>query len=146
MRIWSVHPRYLDRQGLLAMWRESLLAVKVLAGGTRGYRNHPQLVRWRAEPDPLSALGRHLAVVVDEAERRGYRFDRSKLPPITSPDAPLVPVTRGQLAYEREHLAGKLAVRSPERLELLDPVERLEPNPALRLVDGDVEDWEVVHG
>ncbi|WP_396134581.1 pyrimidine dimer DNA glycosylase/endonuclease V [Cellulomonas sp. ATA003] len=51
MRIWSVHPRYLDRQGLTAGWREGLLAQKVLTGTTKGYRNHPQLRRFRAAGD-----------------------------------------------------------------------------------------------
>jgi len=30
MRLWTIHPKYLDRQGLLALWREALLAQKVL--------------------------------------------------------------------------------------------------------------------
>src|SRR5690606_6899395 len=42
MRLWSLHPRYLDRQGLLALWREALLARAVLRGETRGYTLHPQ--------------------------------------------------------------------------------------------------------
>jgi len=33
MRLWSIHPKYLDRQGLLAVWRESLLAQSVLIKG-----------------------------------------------------------------------------------------------------------------
>jgi Pyrimidine dimer DNA glycosylase len=51
MRIWSLHPQYLDRQGLTAAWREGLLAQKVLTGTTKGYRNHPQLRRFRAAGD-----------------------------------------------------------------------------------------------
>ena len=47
MRLWSVHPLHLDRQGLTACWREALLAQAVLAGRTRGYRAHPQLERFR---------------------------------------------------------------------------------------------------
>ena len=61
MRIWSVHPRYLDRQGLLACWRESLLAQAVLADATKGYQHHPQLERFREQPDPLVAIGAYLA-------------------------------------------------------------------------------------
>jgi hypothetical protein len=30
MRIWSLHPKYLDSKGLVALWRESLLAKNVL--------------------------------------------------------------------------------------------------------------------
>ncbi len=144
MRIWSLHPAYLDRQGLLALWRESLLAQKVLRGETRGYRNHPQLRRWREQPDPVASLGGYLATLVAEADARGYRFDRSKLPSAPRSAPPLVPVTTGQLAYERAHLAGKLAARSPELLPALDPPEALRVNPVLRVVEGPIADWEVV--
>ena len=47
MRIWSLHPRYLDAKGLVAVWRETLLAKHVLEGKTKGYKNHPQLNRFR---------------------------------------------------------------------------------------------------
>ncbi|MGP9584395.1 pyrimidine dimer DNA glycosylase/endonuclease V, partial [Micrococcaceae sp. AOP34-BR2-30] len=30
MRLWSLHPEVLDRQGLIAGWREALLAQAVL--------------------------------------------------------------------------------------------------------------------
>lgn len=32
MRLWSLHPSYLDAVGLVALWREGLLARKVLQG------------------------------------------------------------------------------------------------------------------
>ena len=60
MRLWSIHPKYLDRQGLIALWREALLAQAVLSGKTRGYRNHPQLERFRNHPAPLSAISLYL--------------------------------------------------------------------------------------
>ena len=41
MRLWTLHPQYLDPRGLVALWREALLAQKVLLGRTRGYRAHP---------------------------------------------------------------------------------------------------------
>ena len=75
MRIWSLHPKYLDRQGLVACWRESLLAQKVLAGQTVGYIRHPQLARFRVLDDPLAGIGSYLQGLADEAARRGYRFD-----------------------------------------------------------------------
>ncbi|HNX99076.1 MAG TPA: pyrimidine dimer DNA glycosylase/endonuclease V, partial [Candidatus Aminicenantes bacterium] len=73
MRLWSIHPRYLDGRGLVALWREALLARKVLTGRTRGYRHHPQLARFRATADPLGTIDRYLAGVLAEADRRGYR-------------------------------------------------------------------------
>ncbi|HEU5178767.1 MAG TPA: pyrimidine dimer DNA glycosylase/endonuclease V, partial [Burkholderiales bacterium] len=32
MRLWSLHPKYLDARGLVALWREALLAQAVLRG------------------------------------------------------------------------------------------------------------------
>ena len=53
MRLWSIHPKYLDTKGLLAVWREALLAKKVLENKTKGYKNHPQLERFKQQNDPL---------------------------------------------------------------------------------------------
>ncbi len=111
MRLWSLHPKHLDAQGLVALWREGLLARAVLHEQTRGYRNHPQLDRFKAHPHPLRAIDAYLAVVQDDATARGYNFDRSKLGRIQAVDA--IDVTHGQLAHERQHLLGKLAVRNP---------------------------------
>ena len=138
MRLWSLHPKHLDRQGLTACWREALLAQAVLAGRTRGYTRHPQLDRFRAAPDPLDAVGAYLRGVQREASGRGYRFDAAR---IDRPDAAAsLTVTDGQLAFERAHLAAKLASRSPDDLVRLPGVA--EPHPLFRLVDGLVEPWE----
>ncbi|HTX89578.1 MAG TPA: pyrimidine dimer DNA glycosylase/endonuclease V [Anaerolineales bacterium] len=140
MRLWSLHPKVLDRQGLLACWRESLLAQKVLRGETRGYRNHPQLLRFRAAPDPLAAIAGYLSALADEAERRGYSFDRAKI----GPGRPQrqIPLHRGQLAYEWEHLKRKLARRDPERLDELERIAFPDPHPLFEIVDGGIADWE----
>src|ERR1044071_9919401 len=99
MRLWTVHPKYLDAQGLVALWREALLAQKVLEGKTKGYRHHPQLERFKGTRDPLRSLGAYLTEVVNEAERREYCFDRSKILKPAKTTARLN-VTRGQLEYE----------------------------------------------
>ena len=145
MRLWSLHPALLDRQGLTACWREALLAQAVLAGRTRGYTRHPQLERFRAQPDPVAAIGAYLDVVATAAEARGYRFDRARIDHVrldergvqTEP-VPRIRVTDGQLRFELEHLRAKLAVRSPA-LELpSDPV----PHPLFIVGPGGVADWE----
>jgi hypothetical protein len=102
MRLWSLHPRYLDAKGLVALWREGLLAQKVLAGATRGYRHHPQLVRFQEQADALGVIAAYLHEVQLEAERRGYRFDASKIGrrALTAK----LQVTQGQLCYEADHL------------------------------------------
>lgn len=140
MRLWSLHPQYLDRQGLVALWREGLLAQAVLSGTTRGYRHHPQLQRFRTHPDPASAIGSYLQDVAEEADRRGYRFDRNRILPHGAAEP--MPVTTGQLRFERSHLIAKLLVRDRERAERMKLIEEPVPHPCFYLVDGPVEGWE----
>ncbi len=140
MRVWSLHPRHLDQKGLVACWRETLLAQKVLLGETKGYRNHPQLVRFRAQPDPVASIGAYLRGIHTEAVARGYNFDASKI--ISQAPAGLIEVTEGQLAFETGHLRAKLLVRDPARVAQLPEVP--EPHPLFTVVPGDVEDWEKV--
>lgn len=140
MRLWSLHPRHLDRAGLVAGWREALLAQAVLAGRTTGYRQHPQLLRFRQAADPLAAMGVFLTGLHTEAVERGYRFDASK---ILSPEptTPLMPVTRGQLEFEWQHLGAKLQRRSPddaERWHASSP----SPHELFTVVPGGLEEWE----
>ncbi|MFC8734149.1 pyrimidine dimer DNA glycosylase/endonuclease V [Luteimicrobium sp. NPDC057192] len=149
MRLWSVHPRYLDRQGLTACWREALLAQAVLAGRTTGYRNHPQLERFRAVADPARAVGAYLTAVADEAAARGYRFDRTRIDrPLTDDVAAAVveriPVTDGQLAHEWAHLRAKLDARSPEVAARWADVVAPDPHPSFVVVPGPVASWERV--
>lgn len=138
MRLWSLHPRLLDRQGLTALWREGLLAQAVLAGRTRGYTRHPQLERFRAQPEPVAAIGGYLAEVATEAEARGYRYDRTRLD--VQGGACAITVTDGQLAFEWAHLTTKLERRSPEWLAAL-PTEPAA-HPCCRVVPGPIADWE----
>lgn len=142
MRLWSIHPRYLDAKGLVALWREALLARKVLAGETRGYRNHPQLERFRRAASPLDAINEYLEAVYLEAEARGYKFDRSKLGAYSGHTT--ITVTTGQLEYETLHLLEKLKRRDPERYDRLKGVKILDPHPMFLVVEGGVEPWEVV--
>lgn len=140
MRIWSLHPAVLDRAALVADWRETLLAQKVLAGGTRGYTRHPQLERWRATDDPLEAIGHYLAALRDEATARGYRFDGSRI--LRAGEvSPGIPVTEGQLAFELAHLRAKVALRAPTWLERL-PEAAAPAGPSFTIVPGGIESWE----
>jgi hypothetical protein len=140
MRLWTVHPRYLDAKGLVAFWREALLAQKVLAGGTKGYRHHPQLARFQAQPDPLAAIATLLTGIIEEARARDYSFDASK---ILSPSfSGRIPETRGQLLYEWEHLRAKLRVRALDLARLVRNLKSPESHPLFRIVPGGVRDWE----
>jgi hypothetical protein len=142
MRLWSVHPRYLDRQALIACWRESLLAQSVLVNPGRGYSRHPQLERFTAHDAPITAMAHYLAAYLAEADARGYRFNREKI--VGDPLAPVspIPLATGQLAYEWRHLGGKLAARSPEVASRWSGLTLPEAHPLFTLHDGPVASWE----
>jgi len=140
MRLWTLHPKYLDAQGLVALWREGLLARAVLRGKTRGYRRHPQLERFRGHPWPRVAINMYLQVVATEAECRGYAFDRGKLGP--GRGTITLRVTRGQLSYEWRHLLRKLRVRAPRLHSRWSRERSPEPHPMFKIVDGPIEAWE----
>jgi hypothetical protein len=140
MRIWSLHPKYLDRMGLLACWRETLLAQKVLMGETKGYQHHPQLTRFRACQRPLDAIATYLEAIADEAGQRGYEFNREKIAAACMQAKILV--NRGQILYEWEHLKIKLARRDPLRLAQISAIAMPEAHPLFEIVDGNVEPWE----
>lgn len=140
MRLWTVHPRYLDPKGLVAAWREALLAQKVLAGETRGYRHHPQLVRFQAQADPTAAIASFLVGLADEAQRRGYRFDATKI--LGRRFSGRIAETDGQLLYEWEHLKAKLRVRAPELFRQLRRLAKPEAHPLFRIVRGGLREWE----
>lgn len=141
MRLWSLHPRYLDRQGLTACWREALLAQAVLAGATRGYTRHPQLERFRSCAEPLTAVGGYLDGVATEASARGYRFDRSRIREAGGA-GDRIPVTEGQLRLEWLHLMAKLEVRTPDLARYWEHEPEPEPHPSFMTVPGPVADWE----
>ena len=140
MRLWTLHPRYLDPQGLVAAWREALLAQKVLQGKTTGYRHHPQLMRFQEQVDPLAAIATYLGGLAAEANIRKYRFDATKI--LASRLAQPIMETDGQLCYEWEHLKSKLCARSPAFFEKFASIEIPEPHPLFHMIQGTVRKWE----
>lgn len=141
MRLWSLHPQYLDTKGLVALWREGLLAQKVLQGKTRGYRNHPQLDRFKTHSSPKAAIGHYLLEVWEEANRRGYCFDRTKIKN-EGKKVISVPVPRGQLRYEWEHLRKKFRRRDPARFKGMKKNQKVSAHPAFRVIAGSIAIWE----
>lgn len=142
MRLWTIHPQYLDTKGLLAVWREGLLAQKVLKGETTGYRSHPQLLRFKSAHDPLGAIAKYLRVVYEEACRRGYQFTESKIAPTDFSDA--VTCTRGQLLYEWRHLKEKLRLRDAKRFAQIAGLDEPSAHPLFKIIEGDIEAWEII--
>lgn len=143
MRLWSIHPSYLDAKGLVALWREGLLAKKVLQGRTKGYKNHSQLERFKKTIKPAQVLSHYLYFVYEEAEKRGYSFDKTKLS--KSHFAETIQVTSGQIQFEFEHLLKKLKTRDPERYTRIKDTERIRIHPSLQRVKGEVESWEKIN-
>jgi hypothetical protein len=141
MRIWSIHPKYLDAKGLVAVWRETLLAKHVLAGKTKGYKHHPQLIRFKGSGDPIGHINRYLAAIHAEAVVRGYNFDRKKIGRRIS--ARRLTVTRGQMEYERMHLMRKLKERDPKRYGQFLKEKKFDPHPLFKVVNGGVAEWEI---
>jgi hypothetical protein len=142
MRLWSLHPRYLDPKGLVALWREGLLAQAVLAGDTRGYKHHPQLARFLDTASPRKAIAVYLRAVHDEAVCRGYHFDAGKIGRGGAVEQ--LSVTRGQLNYEWAHLTRKLRLRAPQWQQQFAALKLPQAHPLFRVVRGGVAAWEVV--
>ena len=140
MRLWSLHPKYLDSRGLVALWRESLLAQAVLKGQTRGYINHPQLTRFRHSPSPVKSIASYLQSVHAEAIQRGYSFDATKFVAVSKTEQ--ICVADGQLYYEWAQLKARLRLRSPLWLAGFESLAHPEPHPLFRIVPGNMAEWE----
>ena len=142
MRIWSLHPKYLDTKGLVALWRETLLAKHVLEGKTKGYKNHPQLNRFKKATKPLEAINNYLSLVYEEAVKRDYNFDAKKFKTVKPVK---LNVTRGQMKYETNHLLAKLKTRDAKLYKGLKKEVKVMAHPLFSVVAGDVEDWEIIN-
>ena len=142
MRIWSIHPKYLDTKGLVALWRETLLAKHVLQGKTKGYRNHPQLHRFKQTDKPVDGINQYLATVYNEALRRSDNFDKEKIDWNFEPI--IMNVTYGQMKYETEHLLNKPKIRDQEKFERLKNIKKVEQHPMFKIIKGDIEKWEII--
>lgn len=140
MRLWSIHPKYLDSKGLVALWREALLAQKVLLNRTRGYKKHPQLDRFRACPEPIEAIGLYLYHIYSEAKKRGYNFNKDKIACLEN--KPLkIKVSNGQIDFELKHLAEKWKKRNKGKSFKNTGAM---PHPLFKKIEGKIEPWEKV--
>jgi pyrimidine dimer DNA glycosylase len=144
MRIWSLHPKYLDTKGLVALWRETLLAKHVLEGKTSGYKNHPQLDRFKKSKRPIEAINQYLAEIYAEASSRDYNFDRGKIN--WNFKRSKITVTTKQLAYETGHLLKKLQTRDIKKHKALKSKKVIDTHPIFTLIEGEIEEWEILTG
>ncbi|HUV42869.1 MAG TPA: pyrimidine dimer DNA glycosylase/endonuclease V [Patescibacteria group bacterium] len=141
MRLWSLHPKYFDTKGLVAVWRESLLAKKALQGKTKGYTKHPQLIRFKNHPSPLEAIDCYLSHIFFEAKKRGYNFERRKIGRV-SRNIKKIKVTSGQVDYELNHLKNKLRKRGSTLCNKTVKTKKIKVHPLFTIVIGDIEPWE----
>lgn len=142
MRLWSIHPCYLDARGLVALWREGLLAQQVLLGNTRGYKHHPQLARFRSTRNPVGAIAVYLRAVAAQAVVRGYDFDTGRI--VKRNYRGKIPVTRAQAEYEFSHLLNKLKTRDREMYQSIRHAGSIKLHPLFTRIDGEVEPWEKI--
>ncbi len=142
MRLWSIHPKYLDKIGLVALWREALLAKKVLEGKTKGYKNHPQLERFKQSNNPIELINKYLESIYKEAIVRGYKFDPKKFKKTRLYKK--ITITSGQIEYEITHLLKKIERRAPHEIERIK--KNIKTNPIFKTIKGKIEGWEkIIH-
>jgi hypothetical protein len=141
MRIWTLHPKYLDAKGLVALWRETLLAKHVLENKTKGYKNHPQLERFKKAARPLDLINQYLAGIYEESIIRNYRFDRNKIDWKFAPAK--ITVTDGQIEFEVVHLLKKLKARDPIKFKEVKKLNNHDTLDLFTVVQGEIEKWEV---
>lgn len=160
MRLWSIHPSYLDSKGLVAVWREGLLAQKVLLGQTKGYKHHPQLDRFKKKG--INFIRTYLYDIAKEMIERHYnpnilKLDlhlRDYLDTIKTP----LTITEGQLDFEFDHLQTKLYTRNTKKFKENEistlirdknkwkktglKFHKIKPHPLFNVIEGDIESWE----
>ena len=140
MRIWSINPEYLDAKGLVALWRETLLAKNVLEGNTKGYKNHPQLERFKSQPSPVACINAYLTEVYNEATKRNYNFNKEKIG--NTQGSITINVTSGQIEYEFTHLLKKLKIRDPKKYKKYKNCKNIKHFPTFKVIPGKIETWE----
>jgi hypothetical protein len=143
MRIWSLHPKYLDTTGLVALWRETLLAKHVLEGKTNGYKNHPQLNRFKNSKQPIDNINHYLSIVFKESLERQFSFGKEKV--TWKFKREVLTVTDGQLIYELKHLLNKLKKRNPSKYKEFRNLDVIDPHPLFKVIEGEIEDWESIN-
>jgi hypothetical protein len=147
-----LHPSYLDSKGLLACWREALLAKKVLQNKTNAYKHHPQLIRFKQQSDKINCIKSYLYELYKEAKCRNYNFDFDKICNRNNANffKTNMTITDKQLEYEMKHLQKKLMKRDLKQYTAnlynvydknMNP-ENLNANQIFKVIEGEIEDWE----
>ena len=140
MRLWSINFNYLDSKGLVALWREALLAKNVLIGKTKGYKNHPQLERFKDTSFPEKYINNYLLEIYNESQNRNFNFNKSKIGEtyILKP----ICVTENQVKYEFKHLQNKLKIRDNKKYISNLKITMPKTVNIFTIVKGPIAKWE----
>ena len=90
----------------------------------------------------MDSINQYLSGVYTEAIKRGYHFNRNKID--WNYKSIKIPVTSGQVEYETSHLLKKLKMRDLSRYNYLIHQKELLTHPIFEIINGVIEEWEVV--
>jgi hypothetical protein len=114
-------------------------------GKTKGWKNHPQLIRFKNHNAPIHAIGFYLFIIYNEGCKRGYSYNKSKMFKIVE-KVSMINISKEQLAYEFEILKNRVRGRDHTKfLELLEFGKKEsypKPHPLFHVIDGKVALWE----
>lgn len=129
MRVWDIHPGFLNRQSLLGEHREIHAIHTILSQGKKGYSRHPETLRWR---DHLAALWLRHEQVAAEMRARGFKH----LSPLAAPRKEIIWPKTFIDPPERQFalLAKKYTGKEQGRISLPTSVNELLDNHALSLI------------
>lgn len=132
MRLWSIHPKYLDKHALIALWREGLLAQKALSGKGLVDEANVQLVRFKKSANPVRAIGSYLSFVASEGAKQGCKLNHER---ILQPnfEAKFMTTDVAQMELEVEQLKARMKTRNKDKFKLLTDVHKFEANPVFTL-------------
>jgi len=142
MRLWSIDLEYLDSKGLVALWREALLAKNVLEDNTKGYKNHPQLIRFKKSKDPLKEINKYLYIIYLESQNRNFKFNKLKFKQYKIENK--IDITKGQIEFEFKHLLKKLKIRDQKKYEEIKNIKPIKANKLFKIKPGKIESWEKI--
>lgn len=136
MRLWTIHPEYLDNKQLSTLWRDTLLAKNVLSGLTKHHKSDSQLNRFQNHPIPRKAINFYLSIIWEESQNRNMPFDESKFSKTSLKEKEFIEVNTGQVSFEFKRL------KQEQKNDIIQIPAKIKIHPLFKSVNGPVEVWE----
>jgi hypothetical protein len=138
MRVWDIHPGYLNRESLLGEHREVHAIFSIIINHKSGYARHPETMRWR---DCLGALVFRHDCLTEEMRLRGYRH-LSPAPDTAGSPWPQVFIDppAGQFAI----LGQKYRMKHPGRIPLPKDAQQLWAHHKYSVMARDAELYKAI--